>query len=103
MSTIWGRKPAAEPALDAKLIAHRNKLLGLWAAERMGMIGETAVDYALGLVATKASMTRDDTALVRKICEDMSARGYPIAEDAISRQLAVCASSARADIPQETD
>jgi hypothetical protein len=103
MSTIWGRKPVAAPALDAKLIAHRNKLLGLWAAERMGMMGETAVDYALGLVATKASMVRDDAALVRKVCEDMSARGYPIAEDAINRQLAACASEARVDIPQDPD
>jgi hypothetical protein len=103
MSTIWGRKPTTAPALAAKLIAHRNKLLGLWAAERMGMMGETAVDYALGLVATKASMGGDDPALVRKVCQDMSARGYPIAEDAVSRQLAACATEARADIPQDPD
>jgi hypothetical protein len=103
MSIIWGRKPAAEPALDAKLIAHRNKLLGLWAAERMGMMGETAVDYALGLVATKASKMRDDAALVKKVCEDMSARGYPIAEDDICRRLEACMSAARVDIPQDPD
>jgi hypothetical protein len=86
--------------LQAKLIAHRNKLLGLWAAERMGMIGETAVEYALGLLATKASKARDDEALVRKVCEDMGARGYPIDTAAVSRQLAACESAARADIPQ---
>jgi hypothetical protein len=101
MSTNWGRKPAAAPDLDGKLIAHRNKLLGFWAAERMGMIGETAVDYALGLVATKASKTRDDAALVKQVCKDMSARGYPIGELDIRRQLAACASEARADIPPE--
>jgi hypothetical protein len=84
---------------EIKLIAHRNKLLGLWAAERMGMMGETAVDYALELVANDASKTRNDAALVKKVCEDMGARGYPIAEGDVIRQLAACAREARADIP----
>jgi hypothetical protein len=88
---------------ESKLIAHRNKLLGLWAAERMGMMGETAVDYALGLIATEASKTRNDAALVRKVCEDMSARGYPIAGVDVTRQLAACASAARAEIPQHPE
>ncbi len=103
MSIIWGRNSRAEQGLDAKLIAHRNKLLGLWAAERMGMMGETAVDYALGLVATEASKARDDAALVKKVCKDMGARGYPIAEDDVSRQLAACAREARAEIPQDPE
>ncbi|MGH7123678.1 MAG: ATPase inhibitor subunit zeta, partial [Stellaceae bacterium] len=74
-------------------------LLGLWAAERMGMLGETAVDYALGLAATPAGKAHDDTALVTQVCEDMSARGYPIAKGDVRRQLAACASEARAEIP----
>jgi hypothetical protein len=100
MSIIWGRKSPVAQAPDAKLIAHRNKLMGLWAAERMGMMGEAAVDYALGLLATEACKARDDTALVKKLCEDMSARGYPIGQGDVRRQLAVCAREAEADIPQ---
>ena len=100
MSIIRGGRDYAPQGLDGKRIAHRNKLLGLWAAERMGMMGETAVDYALGLVATDASKTHNDAALVRKVCEDMSARGYPIAEGDVSRQLAAYATEARAQIPQ---
>lgn len=103
MSTIRSLRPASPQGLNGKFIAHRNKLMGLWAAERMGMTGETAVDYALGLVATEASKTHNDAALVRKICEDMSARGYPIAEGDVSRQLAACASEARAHIPQDPE
>ncbi|MGH7124749.1 MAG: ATPase inhibitor subunit zeta, partial [Stellaceae bacterium] len=52
MAIIRGHTLPAAQNVDSKLVAHRNKLLGLWAAERMGMIGETAVDYALGLAAT---------------------------------------------------
>lgn len=81
--------------LDSKVLAHRNKLLGLWAAERMGMMSEAAVEYALGLVLTKKS--HDDAALVRKVCADMSARGYPIAEEDVRRQLAACTRDACAN------
>ena len=83
--------------LDSKILAHRNKLLGLWAAERMGMMGETAAEYAVSLVVSAADKSQNDAALVRKICADMSARGYPIAEDDVRRQLASCARDARAD------
>jgi len=98
MSMIQGRASRTAPELDSKLVAHRNKLLGLWAAERMGMMGEIAAEYALGLVGTAADKHRDDTALVKKICEDMRARGYPIAERDVGRQLAACAGKARAEL-----
>ena len=85
------------PRLDSKLIAHRNKILGLWAAERMGMMGEVAIEYALGLIGIGAGKKRDDTALVKKISDDMRARGYPITEGDVGRQLAACADQVRAE------
>jgi hypothetical protein len=100
MSIFRGGKADPKPELESKLIAHRNRLLGLWAAERMGMLGEAAVDYALALAATAASTARNDAALVKRVCEDMSARGYPISEGDVGRQLAACASEARADFPR---
>ncbi|HLJ21463.1 MAG TPA: ATPase inhibitor subunit zeta [Stellaceae bacterium] len=103
MSIVRRLRVRAPQGLDGKFVAHRNKLLGLWAAERMGMMGETAVDYALGLVATEPSKTRNDAALVKKVCEDMSARGYPISEGDVSHQLAACASEARAQIPLDPE
>lgn len=81
--------------LDSKILAHRNKILGLWAAARMGMRGEAAVEYALSLLPAEKS--HDDTALLQKVCTDMSARGYPITEDDVRRQLVACARDARAD------
>lgn len=91
------RNSGADQELDPELMARRNKLLGLWAAERMGMIGETAVDYALSLVAPEADKSCDDAALVKKVCEDMGARGYPIGEVDIIRQLEVCVNEALND------
>ena len=94
MSINYRRASQTPPELDSELIAHRNKIMGLWAAERMGMMGEVAVEYALELLGTRASKHRDDTALVKKICKDMRARGYPIAESDVGRQLAACADRA---------
>jgi hypothetical protein len=81
--------------LDSKILAHRNKLLGFWAAARMGMMSEAAVEYAFSLLPTGTN--HNDSALVKKVCADMSARGYPITEDDVRRQLAACARDARAD------
>jgi len=102
MSIICRRTSCTTPELKSKLIAHRNKILGLWAAERMGMMGEVAVEYALGLVGISGDGDRDDTALVKKICKDMRARGYPIAEDDVGRRLAACADQARTELHDPT-
>ena len=98
MSIVQGRSPPKTQIPDSKLIAHRDKLLGLWAAARMGMLGEVAAEYALSLVGTAADKSRDDAALVKKVCADMGARGYPIAEADVGHQLATCASEARAEL-----
>src|SRR5262249_22992231 len=100
MSIFCGGKTDLKPERESKLIAHRNKLLGLWAAERMGMLGEGAVDYALELAAIEPSKTRNGAALDKTVCGAMSARAYPFSEGAAARQLAACASEARATSPQ---
>jgi hypothetical protein len=97
MSSIRGRVSGTPPELESKLIAHRNKILGLWAAERMGMMGEVAADYALGLVAT-GDKNPDDRVLVKKVCADMRARGYPISSRDVGRQLEACSHQARAEL-----
>ena len=71
MSMIRRRASCTTPELESKLIAHRNKILGVWAAERMGMMGEVAVEYALGLVGT-AAKDAADTALVKKAREGVT-------------------------------
>ncbi len=104
MSIVQDRKKANERGsdpeheLELRVAARRNKLLGLWAAERMGMLGDSAVEYALSLVGAEGDKNRNDRAIVKKVCEDMGARGYPINAEAVGRQLAVFASEARAEI-----
>ncbi len=43
-------KYAHDQQMQFKATARRNKLLGLWAAELMGLTGEAANDYAMSVV-----------------------------------------------------
>ncbi len=43
-------KYAHDQEMQFKATARRNKLLGLWAAELMGLTGEAANDYAMSVV-----------------------------------------------------
>lgn len=59
--------------LQFKVKARRNRLLGLWAAERMGLSGDAADAYAKEVVG---AALRGDKQVVDKVCTDLDAKGY---------------------------
>jgi hypothetical protein len=85
MSTFDKREEGFEKkfALDEeqkfKAEARRNKLLGLWAAEKLGMTGDTANDYARTVVAADFEEA-GDADVVRKVMSDFTAKGVAITE-----------------------
>src|ERR671913_2624805 len=80
MTTFDNRKDAFEKkfALDEELrfkaTARRNKLLGLWAAERLGKSGADADAYAKSVVMADFQEAGDDDVL-RKVQADLEAGG----------------------------
>jgi hypothetical protein len=91
------RKYEQENELKCKIVARRNKLLGVWAADHMGLIGEDAARYALSIV--EAELTeRDDEAIVKKVCDDLVARGFPIVERDVREQLQVFSAKAGTEV-----
>jgi hypothetical protein len=97
-----GRDPMAlvgsrKTAVALKLLARRNKLLGLWAAAHMGLCGEDAAGYALSIIAPENAES-SDAAIIKKICGDLVGRGFPIVEDDVHRQLLLFAARARAEL-----
>lgn len=80
MTTFDDRKDAAESkyAHDAELLfkanARRNKLLGLWAAEKLGKSGADADAYAKSVVMADFAEAGDDDVL-RKVRADLEAGG----------------------------
>ena len=59
--------------LQFKVKARRNRLLGMWAAGRMGLTGEAATAYAKDIV--DAEFHGGDAHVVEKLVADLSAKG----------------------------
>jgi hypothetical protein len=59
--------------------ARRNKLLGLWVAEKLGLSGEAANDYARTVVAADFEEAGDGD-VVRKVMRDLAAKGVDLSE-----------------------
>ena len=80
MSTFDKREEGFEKkfALDEeqkfKAEARRNKLLGLWAAEKLGKTGDDAVAYAKEVVASDFEEAGDGDVL-RKVVKDLTGKG----------------------------
>ena len=69
-----------------KVEARRNKLLGLWAAGRMGMTSSEAEDYAREVI--RADLTEPGVEdVVAKVSADAKSRNVAIGADEIREQL----------------
>jgi hypothetical protein len=85
MSTFDKREEGFEKkfVLDAdqkfKAEARRNKLLGLWAAEKLGISGDAASAYAKEVVSSDFEESGDGD-VVRKVLGDLTAKGVAVTE-----------------------
>ncbi len=59
--------------LRFRVTARRNKLLGLWAAELLGLEGESAAAYAKGVVRSDFEAPGDDDVL-KKVLGDLTGK-----------------------------
>ncbi|MDF1721635.1 MAG: DUF1476 domain-containing protein [Minwuia sp.] len=100
------RKNAAEGkfALDGekefKATARRNKMLGLWLAEQMGMSGADADGYAREVIASDFEEPGDED-VYRKVKADIDAKGLDISEHRLRRQMVELLEEARRQIAAE--
>ena len=92
MTTFDNREAAFENkfALDEELrfkaTARRNKLMGLWAAQRLGKSGTDAEAYAKSVVLADFQEAGDDDVL-RKVSGDLETAG--VTESDVRAQMAV--------------
>lgn len=68
------KKFALDEEQRFKAEARRNKLLGLWAAEKLGKAGDDAAAYAKEVVASDFEEAGDADVL-RKVAADLAAKG----------------------------
>jgi len=79
------KKFAHDEEARFKAIARRDKLLGLWAAEKLGMSGADRDAYAKEVIA--AEIDGGEPAVARKIAADLAAKGSAISEADIKAKL----------------
>jgi hypothetical protein len=75
---------AHDEELRFKATARRNKLLGLWAAEKLGLAGAEADSYALSVVMA-AFEDKGSHDVAQKIRKDFDAKGVDQSDHQISR------------------
>ena len=88
---------AHDEELRFKATARRNKLLGLWAAEKLGLQGAEADSYALSVVMAAFEDTGEHD-VMRKIRKDFDAKGVAQSDHQISRQMTELMAKAIADV-----
>ena len=72
-------KFAHDEELKFKAEARRNRLFGLWVADRLGLSGEAATDYAKAVIETEVA-GGGDAAVVRKVIADLGVKGVSMTE-----------------------
>jgi len=80
------KKFAHDEELKFKATARRNKLLGLWAAEKLGITGPAADAYAKEVVAADFEEPGDGD-VFRKIRRDFDAKGVAQSDQQIRRAM----------------
>ena len=92
MTTFEKREKAFEDKykhdqeLQFRVEVRRNKLLGLWVAEHLGLAGDDAQAYAKEVVAADFEEP-GDADLVRKILGDLGAKGIEMSEDRLRGKM----------------
>lgn len=87
-------KFALDQEQEFKAIARRNKLLGLWAAEKMGLSTESAEDYAKAVVRADFEQPGEED-VFRKVAGDFKGAGISVSEGEIRSKMDELASIAR--------
>ena len=90
-------KYALDQDQEFKAVARRNRLLGLWAAEKMGLSPESGEEYARAVVRADFEQPGDED-VFRKVAGDLKASGLSVSEGEIRSKIDELASIAREQI-----
>jgi hypothetical protein len=88
---------AHDEDLRFKATARRNKMLGKWAAERLGLSGAEAEAYAKEVVIVDFEEAGDQD-VFRKIRADFDAKGVKLSDEDIRQQMHALLAQAVAEV-----
>jgi hypothetical protein len=83
-----------------KVTARRNHLLGLWAAERLGLLNDAAEQYAKEIVAAQFERG-GDAHILDKLAADLGAKDLSVTRERVRFELDRLAEAAKEQLMQE--
>lgn len=95
-------KFAHDEELKFRANARRNKLLGLWAADLLGLEQEASAAYALEVVKADLEEPGEED-VYRKVKGDLDARNLDISEHRVRKAMKDLMEQAMIQIMEETD
>ena len=94
------RKFAHDEELKFRATARRNKLLGLWAADKLGLTGDEAQAYAREIVKADLAEPGEED-VFRKVRSDFDAKGIAESDHQIRRMMGELMAAAVSQIESE--
>ena len=79
-------KYARDQEVQFRITARRNRLVGEWAAERMGLTPEETDAYAKAVVQADFEEAGDED-VIRKLVSDLTAAGVEVDESVVRRAI----------------
>ena len=86
--------------LQFKVMARRNKLLGRWAAEQMGLTGDAVAQYAIEVVKADFQEAGDED-VYRKVRADLDAKQVAVSEHRLRKEMEDLMAVAKQQIASE--
>ncbi|MDX2203846.1 MAG: DUF1476 domain-containing protein [Hyphomicrobiaceae bacterium] len=97
----YEKKFAMDEELRFKAEARRNKLVGQWAAAKLGLSGDAVEDYVKAV--RKADLAeKGDEDVFRKIRKDFDEKGVAVPDAELHKQLHDLLATALAQLEQES-
>ncbi|MSP20909.1 MAG: DUF1476 domain-containing protein [Alphaproteobacteria bacterium] len=93
-------KFAHDTELQFKAGARRNKLLGLWAAEQMGLTGDAAKSYATSVIESDFEEAGDED-VFKKVMADLKAKKVDISDHRLRKRMDELLAEAREQLMKE--
>ncbi|GGZ42548.1 MULTISPECIES: DUF1476 domain-containing protein [Asticcacaulis] len=80
--------------LEFKAAARRNRMVGLWAGEKMGLTGQILEDYAKAVVRADFEQPGEED-VIRKVLGDLKASNLSVSESEVRTRVAEYHAQAR--------
>ena len=90
-------KFAMDQEQEFKVIARRNRLLGEWAADKMGLAVESRADYAKAVVKSDFEQPGEED-VFRKVMQDLEGSGLGVRESEVRSKMGEFLAVAREQI-----